>query len=223
MNQTDEKQYQKELLEAKEKAEKIALELKEAQKTASLASWYLDIVTNEVTWSEELYKMYDFDPNLPPTPYNKQMELFTPESWALLSRELAKTRETGIPYELELNFVRADKSKGWMWVRGEAVFDAQKQIIGLRGIAQDITERKLVEEKLRKNTERLDESQRIAGMGDFIWELETGKITWSKGMHELLGYSTFEQIDYAKVNKEIHHPADLDRITEWLNKCIFKL
>ncbi len=63
-------------------------------------------------------------------------------------------------------------------------------------------------------------AQRIAGMGDFTWEVETGKTSWSKGMYDLLGYDKSEEIDFAKVNAEIHHPDDPDKITNWLNECL---
>ena len=77
-------------------------ELKNAQQITHIGSWYLDLATNQVVWSEELYKMYGFDPALPPPSYTEHQKLFTPESWEMLSSSLAKTRETGIPYELEL-------------------------------------------------------------------------------------------------------------------------
>ena len=133
---------------------KIEHDLLGSQRLAHLGSWHLDIATNEVFWTEELYKMYGFDPALPPPPYTEHMKLFTPESWETLSAALMKTRETGIPYELELKTVRKDGHNGWMWVRGEAIVDADGNTIGLWGAAQDITERKLIEIKL-------DETQAI--------------------------------------------------------------
>lgn len=128
-------------------------DLKASQRIAHLGSWRLDVKTNEVFWTEELYKMYDFDPTLPPPPYTEHMKLFTPESWELLSVSLEKTKETGIPYELELEMVREDGSQGWMWVRGEAVQDSSGNTIGLWGAAQDISERKRNEEKLSLQSE----------------------------------------------------------------------
>jgi two-component system CheB/CheR fusion protein len=77
-------------------------ELKRAQQITHIGSWYLDLVSNEVVWTEELYKMYGFDPSLPPPPYSQHQKLFTPESWESLSASLANTKATGIPYELEL-------------------------------------------------------------------------------------------------------------------------
>lgn len=126
-------------------------ELKKAQEIAHLGTWYLDVATNNVQWTEELYKMYGFDPSLPVPPYTEHMKLFTAESWEMLSASLQNTRETGIPYELELKTIKKDGTNGWMWVRGEAVKDDHGKIIGLWGAAQDITERKRSEEELQKS------------------------------------------------------------------------
>jgi len=121
-------------------------ELKEAQRVARLGSWSMDVKTGEVKWSDELYRMMGADPSLPPPPYSQHGRIFTPESWARLSAGLDNTVRTGVPYELELETVRADGSKGWMLARGEPVRDAHGTITGLRGIAQDITDRKQAEE-----------------------------------------------------------------------------
>ena len=116
--------------EALRKSEK---DLRKSQQIAHVGSWRLDLATNQVEWTEELYRMYGFDPALPPPPYTEHMKLFTTESWKRLSTSLARTAETGIPYELELETVKDDGSNGWMWVRGEAVNNAEGQIIGVWG------------------------------------------------------------------------------------------
>lgn len=125
-------------------------DLRESQRIAHVGSWRLDIKTNEVDWSEELYKMCGFDPSLPPPPYAEHMKLFTAESWERLSTALAITREAGIAYELELELLRRDGRTGWMWVRGEPVYDEFGNIVSLWGAAQDVTERKQSEETLRQ-------------------------------------------------------------------------
>lgn len=124
-------------------------ELAETQRIAQVGSWQLDLLTNQVTWSEELFKMYGFDPSLPVPAYTEHMKLFTPESWDRLTAALTHTRETGVPYTLELETVKKDGSKGWMWVQGEAEVDASGKTIGLWGAAQDITERKRAQEHIR--------------------------------------------------------------------------
>jgi diguanylate cyclase (GGDEF)-like protein/PAS domain S-box-containing protein len=133
-------------------AEKLLLkQLKdflESQRIAHIGTWRLTLATNEVVWSEELYKMYRFDPSLPVPPYTEHMKLFTKESWDTLAVSIEKARTSGLPYELELEIVLKDGTNGWMWVRGEAEKDSQGNIVSLWGAAQDITERKKNENQI---------------------------------------------------------------------------
>ena len=73
---------------------------------------------------------------------------------------------------------------------------------------------------LEASESRLITAQHIARMGDFTWDVETGQVTWSDGLFELLGYDRSEAIDYARVNAEIRHPDDLERVTQWLTDSI---
>ena len=89
------------------------------------------------------------------------------------------------------------------------------------------TDRKLAEEErleaLQVATEsaiRLKEAQRIAKLGDFIWNVQTGAVTWSDALYELLGYDKSEKITLEKVNQDIHHPDDLEKVKKWLTDCI---
>lgn len=129
-------------------------DLTESQQIAHVGTWRLDLGTNQVVWSNEMYKMYGFDPSLPPPPYTEHMKLFTPESWKTLSVALEHTVTDGTPYELELQTVRSDGSNGWMWVRGEAERDSRGQIVSIWGAAQDISRSKKIETELRESQER---------------------------------------------------------------------
>ncbi|MFU8765837.1 MAG: cache domain-containing protein, partial [Haliea sp.] len=103
---------------------KVVKDLGETQRIAHIGNWRLDLASNQVVWSEELYKMYGFDPALPVPPYTEHMKLFTADSWERLSAALAHTAETGVPCTLELELVRKDGNTGWMWVQGEAEVDS---------------------------------------------------------------------------------------------------
>ncbi|PKK97974.1 MAG: hypothetical protein CVV57_09595 [Tenericutes bacterium HGW-Tenericutes-2] len=125
-----------------------------SQKIAHLGTWRLNIETKQVIWSEELYKMYGFDPTIPPLPYTEHMKLFTRPSWEKLSAALALTSKEGVPYELELETIKNDGSSGWMWVKGEAETDEAGKIISISGAAQDITERKKLEHDLYESNQK---------------------------------------------------------------------
>jgi diguanylate cyclase (GGDEF)-like protein len=123
--------------------------LEEAQRVARLGSWTLDIATGRVTWTEELYHMLGFDPSLPAPTLAEQERVFTPKSWQRLNFAIEETLSNGVPYELELETVRPDGNTGWIIARGGPQRDAHGDIVALCGIAQDITDRKLVEKRVQ--------------------------------------------------------------------------
>ncbi|MCD4741545.1 MAG: PAS domain S-box protein [Desulfobacteraceae bacterium] len=98
--------------------------------------------------------------------------------------------------------------------------DISGKIEGVLSIGVDITERKMAEDALRESESKLHRAQYIAKMGDFTWNIQTGKVLWSDGMHHLLKYDKYEIIDYEKVTKDIHHPEDAERVTKWLTDSI---
>jgi PAS domain S-box-containing protein len=124
-----------------------------------LGSWRWDPETDTVTWSEELYRMAGLDPNRPAVSYTEHSKLYTTESWERLRAAVEKTLLTGTPYELDLEMVRSDDTRIWLFARGEAQRDTTGRIVQLRGTVQDITERKQAEEALATMSRKLIEAQ----------------------------------------------------------------
>ena len=123
-------------------------DLLESQRIAHLGTWRMNLQTDEVVWSKELFEMYGLDPTKAPPPFKEHYKLFTKESWKKLSEAFEQTKTLGIPYELELESVHSDGTNRWIWARGEAQKDASDKIVSLWGAAQDITARKISEETL---------------------------------------------------------------------------
>jgi PAS domain S-box-containing protein len=137
----------------------------------------------------------------------EHMKLFTPESWERLSTSLDETSRTGMPYELELETVKENGSKGWMWVRGEPVRDAAGKIIGLWGAAQDITERKLLEAERRRSEEEHKHILKTA-MDGFCLVSLTGKlIEVNETYCQMSGYGKHELLTMSLMDIEANEDA----------------
>jgi PAS domain S-box-containing protein len=135
------------------------IELKESQRLAGVGGWQWDLDTDTVVWSEELYRIAGRDPSMPAVSHQEHSQLYTSESWDRLRAAVETALNTGAPYELVLEMVRADGTHRWITARGEAQHDSAGRIAGLRGTVQDITERKLAEEALSSVNGRLIEAQ----------------------------------------------------------------
>ena len=163
------------------------MELSEAQRLAQIGSWEWDPITDTVSWSQELYRITGRDPNLPAVRYKDHSELLTTESWERLQRVVEAALHNGTPYELDLEYVRPDGSTIWARARGEVQRDAAGRIVRLRGTAQNITQRKLVEEALSESDERLRLAAHAGRMYAFDWDKATDVVIRSSESTRILG------------------------------------
>ncbi|QGY47678.1 PAS domain-containing protein [Maribellus comscasis] len=195
-------------------------ELIKAEEIAKMGSWVLNIQTNEVFWTKELYKMYGFDPSLPPPPYSEHGKLFTPESWKILSKSLDKAIKEGIAYELELQTIKKNGSNGWMWITGDVSRDQNGKITHLRGVAQDITIRRNLHEELMREQKFSKKITELSPSAKYIYNFKKGTNTYMNPQFErILGYSS-EEIKTMTENEfmSLYHPDDKEKIQKHMSE-----
>ena len=179
-------------------------EFEEAQRLARLGSWRWDARTDTMTWSEELYRVYGMDPHLPLPSHKQHASLFTAESWSRLQDAVQSTLQNGTPYELDLEFIGAGPTK-WMTSRGEPLRDMEGRIIGLRGTAQDITERKRADEALRASEEKLRLILESTAEAIYGSDRE-GRCTFcNPACLRLLGYERADDLLGKDMHRLMHH------------------
>jgi len=113
-------------------------------------------------------------------------------------------------HKMENRFELPDGSSGWFEVGIQPVPE------GIFILSNDITDRVEAEQKNKEAQQRLIEAQRMAKMGDFTWDVQTGEVTWSEALLDMLGYPRDQEIDFDMINTLIHHPDDLESVTNWL-------
>lgn len=143
------------IIEAIQARKETEVNLREAKRIANLGHWKWDVSTNSHTWSEEIYRIYGRDLDLPPASYQEVSQYFTPESWANLATDVEKCLTQGLAYQRDAEVVRSDGEHRWIIARGEVIRDAADRIMALHGTVQDITERKLAEVALQESKEQL--------------------------------------------------------------------
>ena len=127
---------------------KAQLILKEAQKRAKIGFWERDLVTDNVTWSEGMYEIYDRHPDHPPPDLKNHTEIYTPESYQQLQQAMDRLLRDKTEVTMELEVLRPDGSTKWVMGHSRPVLDHEGNVIGLRGSALDISERRAAEEAL---------------------------------------------------------------------------
>lgn len=133
----------------------LTRELQEAQRVAHLGNWLLQPATGQVTWSEEIYRIFGMEPASSPPDYAHQAALLTPASHAGLQAAVTACQHSGEPFELDLEILHRAGAHRWIAMKGEPLRDAAGVVVALRGTAQDITEQRRQELALRRSTRAL--------------------------------------------------------------------
>jgi PAS domain S-box-containing protein len=83
--------------------------------------------------------------------------------------------------------LRKDGSRFWAAVTITALYDEDKTLRGFAKVTRDVTERRRVTEALLQHERLLDETQRLARLGSWEWDIEADHITWSDEMFRMFG------------------------------------
>jgi len=129
-------------------------ELRETHRIAGVGSWRWIRASDEVTWSEEVYRLFGWTLGTPAPRYMSLLQLYVPESAARLHAAVERALTTGEPYELDLEIRLPDGQGRWITARGEVDGWAGGAPAGLRGTLHEITERKRTEERLMLSESR---------------------------------------------------------------------
>jgi PAS domain S-box-containing protein len=189
-----------------------------AQKAASIGTFNWNIETGASAWTPELEVMY----GLPPAGF-----LGTQKAWENLihpddrARVLQRTREsleTGTPAEEEWRVIWPDGSVHWIAGRWQAFKNSAGEPRHVAGINIDVTDRKNMEEALRKSEERFRLATKATN--DAIWDidLKAGTVSWNDTYSVLYGRP--ETADSWQFWIDRIHPEDRARTVDEFQAAI---
>ncbi|WP_088889325.1 PAS domain S-box protein [Leptolyngbya ohadii] len=193
-----------ELKQTEEALRKSEASLLQAQQIAHLGSWELDLATQKLSWSEELFRIAGLDPILTEPSRAELINMIPVADRDLLETAVERAIAQGTPYEVEHRIVRPDGSMRYLVSKGQVAYRNQ-QIIKLYGIALDITERKQVEAAFQESQARLAVAHQVAQMGTWEWDLISDRRTWSEMTYRHWGRDVaLGDPSYAEVLQMVH-------------------
>ncbi|MGA7965374.1 MAG: PAS domain-containing protein, partial [Gammaproteobacteria bacterium] len=124
--------------------------LASAQAMAHLGSWEWNLETGEQVWSDEMFRIFGFEPQAFKPDYERFLKSIHPDDRAQVRERLQRALATGEMPEFEFRIMRPNQEQRVLRSRGEVIGSADGRALRAIGILQDITESERTAESLRQ-------------------------------------------------------------------------
>lgn len=164
-------------------------QLNHAQEIAKMGSWEYDVITGDLRWSKNYYRLLNHDINKPPIPFPEIKIMVHPDDRELFEEALKKIEKSGAIESFQFRMIFEDKSEKWIHVFMQPVFN-ENGLESVKGVSIDITEQKQNELEIKKLSMAIEQSP----IAIVITDLEANVQYVSPAFYEMTGYTSEEVI-----------------------------
>jgi PAS domain S-box-containing protein len=199
--------------------------LHHAESMNHMANWHLNLITRKIEYSDQLYRIYGLKT---PTLLNHSVLLnyVHPEDRALMEEVNRRILYEHIAPDTEYRIIRPDGKIRQLRQKGKLVINSEEEMVMI-GTIVDITETHAAETRRQLATAELellqlscDRMEEMAGTGSWIWDIDSGDVEWSRGLHELLGYKPGTVRLSQRVLTNLLHPDDRKLFSDSITRLI---
>jgi PAS domain S-box-containing protein len=181
-----------------------------AQRIGRIGSSEVDLRADRAIWSAELCSIYGVDSNGPPPTREAFLAMVHPDDREAVRATRARNNDGKGLDPIEFRIVRPDGGVRWIHREVELRRDTDGTPAILFTTQQDITDRRRMEEELRRGREHLARAQLTAGIGSAEVNLETGEETWSEELYRISGLDPATTRPHYTSLIPLVHPDDRD-------------
>jgi len=175
----------RDITKRREKEQEIQTHLVQAQKVGQVGSWYLDLDTDDLQWSEECYRLFDIDPETPMT-YDRFLERVHPDDRAAVYEAWNDALATG-RYDIE-HRILVDGETRWVREIAEVEFGVDGAPEGGIGVVQDITEQVQQTREIRAQKRRYEALFNSVSGAVVVTDPDGHITTYNPDFADLFGY-----------------------------------
>jgi diguanylate cyclase (GGDEF)-like protein/PAS domain S-box-containing protein len=178
--------------------------LNEAQRISQVGSWTLDLKTGRLVWSDEVFRLFEIDPNQFSANYEAFLNAIHPQDREAVNQAYTSSLESRAPYEITHRLLMSDGRIKWVHERCTSDFDASGKPLRSQGTVQDVTRSKLADDDLRIAASAFESHQ-----GMVVTDASDVIIRINRAFTEITGYSAEEAVgQHMNFLKSDRHDAD---------------
>src|ERR1700747_3264340 len=192
--------------------------LAEAQRLSHSGTFGWKVSSGELVWSDETYRILACTRQTNPT-LDLVFDRVHPEDLERVRQLSDRAAENGMDLDVEHRILLPDGAIKYVHAVAHAGRDSSGNLEYM-GVVTDITERKLAEEErealsrdLQESKAWLEEAQRVANLGYWVWDLQTNQLIWSDETYRIFGLSPQEGLINLDKVREMIHPDDRETVS----------
>ncbi len=143
--------FNKRKFKTNKKVNKHKFYYKEVAEMTSTGSWYVDLIKRKSYWDQQTRRILEYPEDYIPS-INKSVSYYPKESFELVKKLFLKCSINGESFNTEIKMLTKNNREFWVRANGKPVFNEKKEIIGVRGVFQDIDETKAKELSLLRTS-----------------------------------------------------------------------
>jgi PAS domain S-box-containing protein len=185
--------------------------LRQTQQVADIGGWEVDLETETLRWTDEVYQIHDLSPAYEPT-VAEGIEFYHPEDRPDIREAFESLTTDGEPYDLELRIVTDDGETRWVRTWGEPLVE-DGTIVGARGVIRDIDERKRREQALQTERDTIEQIFETSPVGIVVHDAAGEVVRANRQAATLLDidHDALSGVPYRPAELTVHSP-DGDRL-----------
>jgi len=174
-------------------------QLQEAQRIGHIGNWSWDIASGNIYWSDEIYRIFGYNPDEITPTYERFIETVHPDDVASVKRSEQEAISQGKRHSLDHRIILPTGDERWVHEEAIASFDYAGKPIRLSGTVQDVTERKITEHNLRQAKEEAEQASKAKSvfLSRMSHELRTP-------LNAILGFAQILQMDTITAEQQNH-------------------
>lgn len=191
----------------------------DAERISHVGSWVWNVRDQAVHWSDNLYRLFGFEPKSFVPTVETFFEMVHPDDRAWVKAESEEIAVNGGEPESRYRILRADGVARLFLAQARAVRDNEGELLRMIGVFTDLTHRSEYETELERAKHSLDDAQRVANVGSFTWNSETRTTTWSDQLRRMGGFADDEEASRSRLIALLH-PREREETVMKLEQCL---
>lgn len=180
-----------------------------AEKVAGVGHWRLNLVSNHLYWSQEIYRIHGVSPDHYTPTIKTGVDFYHPEDRGYVEKLLEQALKNGEGFEFKLRIIRPSGEVRYVQSKGQCEIGVKGEVNAIFGVFHDITEATNHEQHLLKKQAEVEEAKSFLSLimetntdlifvKDSSYKIVTANQAFlnlypKEQQKQVIGYTTLEQ------------------------------